>query len=413
MLSLLLAGVFSANWAVLMAGSRGYNNYRHQADVFNIYDLLTTRGFDPSHIITLAYDDVVNHNLNPFKGQVFATLDHRNVYPGADRIDYREDQATAENFVRVLVGDTKKGRALASTKDDDVFVYYNDHGAPGLLCVPSNNGPEIYADQIRKTFQEMKEKQMFKRLFFVIEACYSGSVAGNITVDNVFSITAAGPTQSSYSADWDPSVDAFLTNEFTKHFVQFVESHPDQSIVNCLNHVSESTLRSHVTAYGDFKVAQAPLSAFLLSGPPRRQRPSLIPTQEPESNGIPTKFAFIEFLKRRIAKSSGVEREQLERALAQEQTRRRRAATTFKGIVKHFMPNGGDVPMLPLSGVDYSCYRTCVEGYRLFCGEVDEYELPKLRIFGHLCGISNTSQILTQIREVCPQQWWRGEDLYI
>ena len=413
MLLFFAAAGLSANWAVLMAGSRGYNNYRHQADVFNIYDLLKSRGFDPSHIITLAYNDVVNHKMNPFKGQIFSSADHRNVYPGDDCVDYQGRQANAENFIRVLLGDNKKGRALESTKDDDVFVYFNDHGAPGLLCVPSNNGPELYADQIRKTLKEMKEKAMFKRLFFVIEACYSGSVGNNITTDGVFTLTAAGPTQSSYSADWDSSIDAFRTNEFTKQFVEFVEENPHKRVIDCVNHVAELTLRSHVTAYGDFNVAQAPLSTFLLDGPRRSVKPEKADESEPESNGIQTKFAFIEFLKRRLAKAVGKERDELERMLSQEQSRRQRASATFKSIATHFDPNGGFQHVTPVRGLDYNCYRACVEGYRLFCGEVDEYELPKLKIFGNLCSVSNASEILTQIREVCPQRWWREEDLYI
>ena len=143
MLFLLFSFIMSKQWAVLMAGSKGYNNYRHQADVFHIYEILTRRGMPKENIITLAYNDIVNHKRNPYPGRVFATKDHHNVYPGRENIDYTGKDATAENFLRVLSGDTHNGRALQSTEEDDVFVYYDDHGAPGLLCVPSNNGPEI------------------------------------------------------------------------------------------------------------------------------------------------------------------------------------------------------------------------------------------------------------------------------
>ncbi|OHS99837.1 hypothetical protein TRFO_33578 [Tritrichomonas foetus] len=132
LLSLVYSSI-SAQWAVLMAGSRGYNNYRHQADVFNLYSILANRGFQKDHIITLAYNDIVDHELNPRKGEVYSRSDHDNVYPGSNAIDYQEKEATAENFLRVLNGDTKNGRALQSEEGDDVFIYYNDHGAPGLF----------------------------------------------------------------------------------------------------------------------------------------------------------------------------------------------------------------------------------------------------------------------------------------
>lgn len=416
MFALLIASAISANWAVLMAGSRGYNNYRHQADVFNIYNLLTKRGFDPEHIITLAYNDVVNHELNPFKGQVFSSADHKNVFPGNEKIDYQGKDATAENFIRVLTGNSKHGRSLQSTKEDNVFVYFNDHGAPGLLCVPSNNGPELYADQIEKTLQEMKAENRFGKLFFVIEACYSGSVAKNISIPDVFMFAAAGPTQSSYSADWDAEIDAFRTNEFTKNFVNYVKAHSTNKIIDCVNDVSKTTERSHVTAYGDFKVSRMKLSEFLLEGKEgEAAKTESKKSVEPESNGIPTKRAFIEFLERRIAKATGTQKTKLERMLEQEKQRRLKASSTFKHIARKFDSNGESMDANePLSNtVNYNCYRTCVEGYRLFCGEVDEYELPKLRVFANLCENINASEILTQIREVCPQRWWRDEDLYI
>ena len=158
LLSLFLQLSISKQYAVLMAGSRGYNNYRHQADVFRIYKILTERGLDKSNIVLLAYDDIVDHRLNPYKGKVFSTSNHENVYPGSENIDYRGKSATAENFLRVLIGDSHNGRALQTTEEDDLFIYYDDHGAPGLLCVPANNGPELYGDHIIQTLQDMKKQ---------------------------------------------------------------------------------------------------------------------------------------------------------------------------------------------------------------------------------------------------------------
>ena len=44
------------NWAVLACGSKGYTNYRHQADAFHVYQSLIKRGFSKNHIILFAYD---------------------------------------------------------------------------------------------------------------------------------------------------------------------------------------------------------------------------------------------------------------------------------------------------------------------------------------------------------------------
>lgn len=67
----LSATVKADNWAVLAAGSKGYPNYRHQADVCHAYQVLVEGGIDPEKIIVFLYDDVANNRENPFPGKLF------------------------------------------------------------------------------------------------------------------------------------------------------------------------------------------------------------------------------------------------------------------------------------------------------------------------------------------------------
>jgi len=58
----------SDHWAVIVAGSMGYSNYRHQADTCHAYQVLKKNGIPEDQIIHLAYDDVANNSANPFPG---------------------------------------------------------------------------------------------------------------------------------------------------------------------------------------------------------------------------------------------------------------------------------------------------------------------------------------------------------
>lgn len=54
--------------------------------------------------------------------------------------DYRGDAVTAANFLSVLAGEEpavigSSGRTIKSGPHDRVFVFYADHGAPGLLLM--------------------------------------------------------------------------------------------------------------------------------------------------------------------------------------------------------------------------------------------------------------------------------------
>jgi legumain len=161
LLSVILALGACENWAVLVAGSNTYSNYRHQADVFHSYQALVGSGFDPDKIITMAYDDIVNSTSNPFKGKVYNKPTYNN--PGVDvydgvKIDYSKGDVTPQNFINVLTGNAEaaKGKkVLRSGPNDNVFIFFSDHGGVGLIAFPTTY---MYADTLIQTFQNMKGK---------------------------------------------------------------------------------------------------------------------------------------------------------------------------------------------------------------------------------------------------------------
>eukprot|EP00966_Prymnesium_polylepis_P053795 1243336-Prymnesium_polylepis.1 len=102
--------------------------------------------------------------------------------PVKDHIDYRKEHVTPKHFLKVLTDDTSAGgRVLTSGQDDDVFMYFADHGGVGILAFPNfAKGPffsrAVHADELNDTLKTMKSKKMFKRLVFYVEACESGSI---------------------------------------------------------------------------------------------------------------------------------------------------------------------------------------------------------------------------------------------
>lgn len=174
LLAILLCLTSAKQWAVLVAGSNTYSNYRHQADVFHAYQTLTKNGFDKENIITFAYDDIANSVSNPYKGKVFNKPTYSN--PGVDvyagvQIDYRTADVTPENFLAVLEGNdttTKGKKVLKLTPNDKVFIFFSDHGSPGLIAFPSKY---LYADQLLQTFNKITGK--FDKLVFYLEVFIS------------------------------------------------------------------------------------------------------------------------------------------------------------------------------------------------------------------------------------------------
>ena len=72
----------SRTWALLVAGSRGWDNYRHQADVCHAYQVLHNHGVPKENIIVMMYDDIANNSKNPKPGEIYNYPGGPNVYKG-------------------------------------------------------------------------------------------------------------------------------------------------------------------------------------------------------------------------------------------------------------------------------------------------------------------------------------------
>ncbi|KAF2567957.1 hypothetical protein F2Q68_00025800 [Brassica cretica] len=98
-----------ARWAVLIAGSSGYGNYRHQADVCHAYQILKKGGLKEENIVVMMYDDIANHPLNPRPGNLINHPDGDDVYAGVPKLLFRI------SLFRTIPGMTL--RPLTSTRE--------------------------------------------------------------------------------------------------------------------------------------------------------------------------------------------------------------------------------------------------------------------------------------------------------
>lgn len=78
-------------WALLVAGSNEYYNYRHQADICHAYHVLRSHGIPESNIIVMMSDDIANNEENPTKGVIINQPDGSDVYQGVPK-DYTGDE---------------------------------------------------------------------------------------------------------------------------------------------------------------------------------------------------------------------------------------------------------------------------------------------------------------------------------
>jgi Glycosylphosphatidylinositol transamidase (GPIT), subunit GPI8 len=269
LLLLFLVSFITANeWAVIVAGSNGWYNYRHQADACHAYQILKHGGLDEKNIITMMYDDIAFNSENPYPGNIINRPNGSNVYKGI-KIDYSGRDVTPRNFLSVLRGDSQAvhgNKVLESGPDDNIFIYFTDHGATGLVAFPNDY---LYADELNDTLNYMFKNNKYGKLIFYLEACESGSMFSQILPKNIniFATTASTPYESSYACYYDSTRNIYLGDVYSVNFLQ--NSMPLRILTETLQIQYEIdkflTTTSTVCEYGDLSLGDTPLKDIFTS----------------------------------------------------------------------------------------------------------------------------------------------------
>ena len=248
MLSLLFFSVYCGaieNYAVIMCGSRGWSNYRHQADVYAWRKVLINRGFSSSNIITLSYNDIIDRTNQT----VYHTCNGTNVYE-QNAINYTREDANKQNFFNVL-SSIPSGKGGIFKPTVNVLVIYINHGAHDLLSTPNAFDQPIYTDEFSDIINTLAKR--VNKIFCIIEACHSGSIAMHARyARNVLFMTASTTKQSSYSYGYCEPLKTFTTNEMTYHILNYLDdrSTNDNRLDDMIDYVRHNTNLSYVIRSG-------------------------------------------------------------------------------------------------------------------------------------------------------------------
>lgn len=233
------------NRAVLIAASEGWKNYRHQADVLAFYHYLKAHGYDDDHIILIMADDLAYNDKNPQQGVVRRETSGDNLYNDIV-IDYRLNELTLNDLRNILSAEPseKYPVTLGSGKYDNVLFFWSGHGTQrGWEWKKSEI---LTPESARSMFSEMQ----FRKMFAIIETCYSGAVAQGCTgIPGLLMMTAANAYETSKADGYDSELQVYLTNTFTSSILSQFERNPKSAIYDLYLHTFDKTLGSHVTVF--------------------------------------------------------------------------------------------------------------------------------------------------------------------
>ncbi|VDM52014.1 unnamed protein product [Angiostrongylus costaricensis] len=410
-------------YALLVAGSNGWWNYRHQADTAHAFQLLKKNGVPEDNIIVMMYDDIADDPDNPFPGKLFNRPHGPDVYAGL-KIDYKGDSVTPGNFLNVLQGNAQNvtggnGRVINSTSHDRIFVYFTDHGGDGLIAFPDDI---LTKEDLNTALQNMYEDKRYDEFVFYLEAC-----------ESVYAMTASNPDESSWGTYCDNDMNLpCLGDLFSVNWMQDSEAVQFYSI--CFgqgesgtsgNHnvdvetllvqfkdVRTLTNLSHVMQYGDLKITKETIGTFEGSSKKKIAGPSPlmedINQDEHQKVSWPSRDIELMHLQKLLKTTNdALMSKVLEQRISKIFEDRYNIEALFDRLVASLLSNANDRKrMIEERNVveDLKCHNDVVKAFDSICVDVNkfDYALKYMYVLNNLCkNVHDSMKIINAMHTTC------------
>jgi legumain len=383
--------------------------------VCHAYQVLKRGGLKDENIIVFMFDDIAHNPENPRPGEIINRPDGPDVYEGVPK-DYTGYSVNSRTFLAVLAGNKTavngvgSGKVLDSGPNDRVFLYYSDHGGPGVLGMPTL--PFLYANDLVNTLKRSAEENRFKEMVVYIEACESGSVFDGLLPSNikVYGTTAANPWESSWGT-YCPGMSPAPPQEFETclgdlYSVAWLE---DSEIHNLNKETLEDQYElvrdrtsvygtfqagSHVMQYGQLDIDSEDVAEYIGSDPANDKASGLFDIAR--GNVLQRDADLLHLWHKYSNAPAGSERKAA--ALEEFSKRTTERAHVDKSVneIGQMLFGGRDAHTSvrpegePLVD-DWDCLKELVRTYESRCGLLTEYGMKHMRSFANMCNAGFTN----------------------
>lgn len=241
-------------WAVLVQGSEGWYNYRHHADVLNMYQLLKSKGWDDDHIILIMADDIAKNPQNKYPGEVRSSSDGKNLYHDL-KVDYNTDTLTVNDINDIFLGKRSNHLpvVLPSTAGSNVLVFWSGHGCRAGLTASINGfkwreNKGIFSDTMfKQMLTTMNSEGRYRKMLLLLEPCFSANMAVTTEgLSGILAIASSAYNEQSFADYHSTVLSNWLSDRFTNNIVKLMKDDTKQTYKDIYVYLTEHTLGSHV-----------------------------------------------------------------------------------------------------------------------------------------------------------------------
>jgi len=238
----------SNNHAILVDASRFWFNYRHAANTLAIYKTIKRLGIPDENIILMVADDYACNSRNVRAGEVFTDDSgyENNVYTEDIEVDYRGDEVTPANVLRVLLdahyfsggggGDETEAerdnglllnlpnsKRLRTDENSNVLFYLTGHGGDEFLKFQDQK--EITSMDLQNAFAKMREMKRYNELLFVVDTCQAGTMFKRFNgLRNIIAVASSMKDENSYAHGTRSDIGLAVSDRFTRFLYEYLKS---------------------------------------------------------------------------------------------------------------------------------------------------------------------------------------------
>ena len=254
-------------YAVLVQGSNGLTNYRHQADVLSVYQMLRHGGIDDDHIILIIDRALAFDPENPEQGIIRSSAFGPDLLGGTDAVqgypaavvDYDAADLAPADIANILLGQAtdRTPTVLPADAGQNVLLYWSGHGrskaaggADELVWRDNVAGQGFTADLMHETVSRMQAEDCYRKMFIVTEPCFSENVIRRVEgIPGVLAISGASGSEQSWAENWNPSMGrwgTWMCDRFTRNVVNCLSADPMTTYRDLYLYCTRNTIGSHV-----------------------------------------------------------------------------------------------------------------------------------------------------------------------
>jgi len=296
------------------------------------------------------------------------------------------------------------GRAITSGPEDVVFVYYADHGGPGILGLPEDqqgSNAYIHASDIVQALQSKYDNKGFSQLVFYLEACESGSIFDGLLPSNinVYATTASNPTESSWgwycddSTGGDGGRGSCLGDLYSIAFMENMDvtDLSTETLLAQYQEVANRTVKSPVMQYGDLSIDSEECSKFEGTGGKNKTQ-NLYLSNSAAASGLPSRDVKLYFLRNQVARAATEAQRSIAAAALQAEVAFREAIDgRMQTIVERLIGAGHSASELaevrsPVTD-KWQCYKDAIATFENSCMPLREYGMRHGRTLANICNV--------------------------